>query len=854
MSRLLLLSACCLVGLSLVAAQKDKPNRPTSAATPADTLRVRKDYKVELLYSVPREQHGSWVNLCTDPHGRIITSDQYGPLYRITPPALGAPTKDTKVERLELPLGGAHGLLWAFDSLYVMVNENVKVGGVTPKRGLHRVRSKDGGNTFETPEFLHSVEGVGEHGAHAILLSPDRQSLHIVCGNSTKMVSPLSHSRVPKLWGEDHLLPRLPDGNGFMKNVLGPGGCIYKVDPDGKNWELVSTGFRNEFDAAFNRDGDLFTYDADMEWDMNTPWYRPTRVNLATSGAEFGWRNGAGKWPAYYPDSLPEVVNIGPGSPTGVCFGYGAKFPAKYQDAFYICDWSYGKLYAVHLTPDGSAYKGELEEFVTGLPLPLTDVVVNPKDGALYFAIGGRRTQSGLYRVTYTGKESLEPGKADTRGADQRALRRKLEALHKKADATAVETAWPHLNHEDRYIRFAARVVLEHQEPKLWQQRALDEKQPQAALTALLGLVRATSTDPFHRKDDSPKADAELTRSILAALERLKWEALNDQQRLELLRIYHIFFNRTGRPSEETRRQTIARFDTVFPTKSRPQNVELCNLLVYLEAPSVAAKTLKLMATALTQEEQLDFARALRALKTGWTQAQREEYFSWFEKAQGFRGGSSFKNFLRLILDDALAPLADAEKDAVRQRVAASAAKAVTPATGKMRPFVRTWKLDEAVTALEKGLSRKRDFERGRQLFGEANCFACHRFANDGGALGPDLTGVSGRFSQRDLLESMIDPNKVISDQYAAVTIVTDAGKTVTGRIVNLSNDDIHIMPNMLEPNAQVKVNRKNVESLETSKISQMPTGLLDTLKEDELADLVAYLLSGGNREHKLFR
>src|SRR5262249_24647944 len=299
-------------------------------------------------------------------------------------------------------------------------------------------------------------------------------------------VSPLAGSRVPKLWGEDHLLPRMPDGNGFMAGVLGPGGCIYKVDPDGKEWKLISVGFRNQFDAAFNRHGDLFTHDADMEWDMNTPWYRPTRVCLAASGSEFGWRNGTGKWPAYYPDSLPAVLDIGPGSPTGVAFGYGAKFPAKYQEAFFICDWSYGKLYAIHLTPDGSAYTGEAEEFVSGSPLPLTDLVINPRDGAMYFTIGGRRTQSGLYRVTYTGKESTAAAKADNRGAAQRALRHKLEAFHGRQDPDAVETAWPYLNHADRYVRYAARVVLEHQDPKTWQERALAEKDPAAALTALL--------------------------------------------------------------------------------------------------------------------------------------------------------------------------------------------------------------------------------------------------------------------------------------------------------------------------------------------------------------------------------
>ena len=51
-------------------------------------------------------------------------------------------------------------------------------------------------------------------------------------------------------------------------------------------------------------------------------------------------------------------MNIGPGSPTGVTFGYGAKFPAKYQEALFICDWSFGKLYAIHLTPEGASYTG----------------------------------------------------------------------------------------------------------------------------------------------------------------------------------------------------------------------------------------------------------------------------------------------------------------------------------------------------------------------------------------------------------------------------------------------------------------------------------------------------------------
>jgi putative heme-binding domain-containing protein len=856
-ARLLSLVAVLAVS-SLPSIGADKPKDKAPPATPAESLKIIKDFKVELLYSVPKDQQGSWVNLCVDPKGRLVVSDQYGALYRITPPPVGGSTEATKVEKLDLPLGGAHGLLWAFDSLYVMVNEDVKIGDVKPQRGLHRVRSKDGGDTFEKPEFLHVVDGGGEHGCHAILPGPDGKSLYIVCGNMTKMINPLAGSRVPKLWGEDHLLPRMPDGNGFMRGVLGPGGCIYRIDPDGKDWELISTGYRNEFDAAFNRFGDLFTYDADMEWDMNTPWYRPTRVCLVASGSEFGWRNGAGKWPAYYPDSLPAIYNVGPGSPTGMCFGYGLKFPAKYQDALFMCDWSYGKLYALHLTPDGAAYKGELEEFLNGSPLPLTDVVANPKDGALYFTIGGRKTQSGLYRVAYTGKESTSPSKGGPAPGPLHEQRRQLEAFHGHKDAKAVDTAWPYLGHDDRFLRSAARIAIEHQDPKEWQDRALKENDLARAINALLALVRATGEDPFHhpRKPVDPVPGEALKTPILEALDRIDWDKLTDSQRLDLLRVYAVLLNRTGMPDDAARKKLIARLDAHYPAKGRELNAELCQTLVYLEAPTVVEKTLKLLAAAPTQEEQMEYAKSLRVLKAGWTPAQRAQYFTWLQKATQFKGGASFRGFLNLMLEDAIASLNDKEKSELLKFTMTSlmnSASANPAVTKPARPTVKQWKLDELAPIVEKGLAH-RDFDRGRKLFGEANCFSCHRFDNEGGSQAPDLTVLAGRYSARDVLEKVIDPNKAISDQYGAFIFRTSDGKTVTGRIVNYSGDNMIVMPNMLDPNGLVNVDANKVDSIEKSKVSMMPTGLLDTFKEDEILDLFAYLLSRGDRNHKMFQ
>lgn len=820
---------------------------PPPAATPVDRLKVAKGFKVELLYTVPREKEGSWVSLAVDPKGRLITSDQDGKLFRVTPPPLGGQASEIKVESIPAEIGMAQGLLWAFDSLYVVVNGNGK-----QPNGLYRVRDTDGDDMLDKVELLQALKGGGEHGPHGVVLSPDGKSLYVVAGNATTL-PPLHDSLVPRVWGEDNLLPRITDGNGFMADEKAPGGYVCRVDPDGKKWELVSMGYRNPYDIAFHRDGDLLTYDSDMEWDMNTPWYRPTRVCDAVSGSDFGYRNGAGKWPVYSFDTLPPVVNVGPGSPTGITFGYGAKFPTKYQEALFICDWSYGKLYAVHMKPQGASYTGELEEFITGTPLPLTDLVVNPKDGALYFAIGGRKTTSGLYRVTYDGSESTAPPAAVAdASAAARAERRALEAFHARRDPQAAEKAWPFLSNTDRFLRYAARVAIAHQDPATWRDRALAETHPQAALEALLALVQVSFQDPAHRAADAPASDAALKGRVLEALERLKWDALSYQQRLDLVRVYTVLFNRAGRPDEATTSRLLALIDPLYPTKGKELNIELCNLLVYLGAPDVAEKSMDLLTKAPTQEEQIDFARALRVSKNGWTPALRKAYFSWFGTAATFRGGASFGGFLKKIKADAVATLSDSEKAELKPLIDAPV-QAPTAAAAP-RPKVKEWTLDELAPLIEAGFKEKRDFDRGRNLFGAASCAGCHRFANDGGAAGPDLTGVAGRFSTRDLLESIVVPSKVISDQYGAITVATSDGKVVTGRIVNLHGDTMSINTNMLDPTAQVNIDRKTIEETKPSPVSMMPEGLLNTLHKDELLDLLAYLLSGGDRTNKMFR
>jgi putative heme-binding domain-containing protein len=817
----LVVSAICFCGSarSVDAA----PKKPTITGK----IKLLDGFKSEMVYAVPKGTHGSWVALTVDPKGRLIASDQGGRgLYRITPAPLGQGADKTVVEKIDIKLSSAQGLLCAFGSLYVVVNGRGS--------GLYRVRDTNGDDKYDEVKKLRAIAGGGEHGPHGVILSPDGKSLYVCGGNHTNIPNP-EKSLVPRTWKEDLLLPRQWDARGHARGKLAPGGWICRTDPDGKSWELVCNGFRNEYDIAFSPEGELFTYDADMEWDIGTPWYRPTRVNHATSGAEFGWRSGTGKWPSYFADSLPAVVNVGPGSPTGITFGTGAKFPAKYQRALFINDWSFGKLYAVHLKPQGSSYVGELETFATAAPLALTDVTVNPKDGALYFAVGGRGTQSGLFRITYAGKESTAAAAPVKAGAEERALRHKLEALHGKASDGAIATAWPHLSHADRHIRFAARIAVEHQPVAKWQDKALSEKNSTAQIHAIIALAR--------------HGDKALGKKMIAALGAIDYGALDATQRLALLRAYALTFIRMGKPDEADRSAVLARLTPLFPAETDFENREFARLLVYLGEPTATGKTLALLKTSPAQESQIQYAFVLRNATSGWTIDQRKAYFGWFRQASKNHGGASFGGFLRNIKRDAVGKLSAEEKKSLADVLAGKASAAAAPA--KPRPLVKKWAVAELASAADKK-TKGHNYALGRALFGEAACFKCHRFAGDGGIAGPDLTAVGRRFGTKDLLESILEPSKVISDQYQATQFVVN-GKVIEGRIANMGGDGLSIVTDMFRPGAFTNVRRSQIEEMRPSPTSMMPKGLLDNYTKDEIIQLLAYLRSGGDAKHEVY-
>jgi putative heme-binding domain-containing protein len=831
---------------------------------PTNTFVVLPGFKVEKLFAVPKTELGSWVSLTADDKGRLIASDQDGKgLVRITPGRVGT-DEETKVERIPAKVTAAQGLLWHKDALYVVCN-----GG--PGSGLYRVTSSKHDDSLDTVEKLRSIGGGGEHGPHAVRLGPDGNSLYVVCGNHTAPPSPLDHSRVPKNWGEDHLLPRQWDANGHARGILAPGGYVAKTDLDGKKWEIFTSGYRNTYDFAFNADGELFAYDADMEWDMGMPWYRPTRVSHSPSGSEFGWRSGTGKWPPYYIDSLPAMVDIGPGSPVGVEFGYGAKFPAQFQRALFCCDWTFGTIYMLHLEPNGATYKATKEEFLSRTPLPLTDIVINQTDGAMYFVIGGRGAQSDLYRVTYLGKEPTDKVEYKTTPTPERKLLKEIEAYHKLADdpAKAVDFLLPLLGHQDRFIRYSARVALEHQPVKLWLDR-LPTKTPEEIVSGVVALAR--------------QGDKSLEPQCLAALDKIPWwinyGIQNENTELEALRAYQLVFIRMGAPDKETAEKLLKKFDHLFPLKSDLANRELVQLLVYLKSPTIVEKVcteLQKPSKPLTQEgleevlrrnggyggtianmlknapdlQKLHYAFVLRNATAGWNMDRWKIYFGFLGEARSKSGGASYQGFINNMERDAFANASDSE------RLAIEAAGLRKPFKPKELPKPigpgKEW-TTAAVAALEPKLQKGRDFKNGERAFAAARCIVCHRVGGDGGATGPDLSQVAGRFGIKEIAESIVEPSKVISDQYKASVVRTNDDMTYLGKIVNDAGGKYTIIIDPEDSTKIVEVKKDNVMSVKLSNVSLMPEKLINGLNETEVLDMLAYMLSRGDPNHPMFK
>jgi putative heme-binding domain-containing protein len=398
-----------------------------------------------------------------------------------------------------------------------------------------------------------------------------------------------------------------------------------------------------------------------------------------------------------------------------------------------------------------------------------------------------------------------------------------------------------------------------------WQDKVLASTNADAVMTGCAGLAR--------------QGEPPLLPRLLAALGKVDCGKLTEAQQLGLLRAYQLAFIRLGQPDDSAKAALGAKFDALFPSESKFVNRELAILMVFLESPGATKKLVPMltkerviekpdlgdvltrnagyggpiekMYTNAPDQQQYHYAFVLRNLKRGWTMDERKTFFGWFEKAHSWSGGVSYQKFLTNIDNQAFEAMTEPERIVLEAAGARKPYKA--PELPKPAGPGKDYSVDELVAEWPSHM-KGRSFKNGEKMYQAARCVVCHRFAGDGGSTGHDLTQAAGRFNIKDLTESIIDPSKVVSDQYKTTVVETKEGKNYTGRIVNATNDSITILVDPEDSTKLVTIKKDQIEEQHLSPVSLMPKDLLKPLNENEVFDLLAYLLSRGNPNDPMFR
>ncbi len=357
----------------------------------------RERFQIQKGFGVQRvlgdDQVGSVIAMTFNEFGHIIVSQENGPLLLVFDR-----DEDGVPEHVRTycdQVKSCQGIL--------ALNGEVFVTGDGPEgTALYRLTDTDRNGTLEKVRAIVKFKGnPGEHGPHGLRLGPDGM-IYVTLGSHVQAIGKKGDGETLRDSYEGDLLPRYSDPAGHGLGIKAPGGTIIRTNADGTVVERVAGGLRNAYDLVFDPSGGMFVHDADMEADVDTAWYRPTALFDVTEGGEFGWRTGWAKWPEYYFDRLPNLLDTGRGSPTGaICYEH-YMFPVRYHNSLFLADWSEGRILNVRLKPRGAGYIADSEVFLKGQPLNVTDIEVGP-DGAMYFCTGGRGTSGGVYRVIYKG-------------------------------------------------------------------------------------------------------------------------------------------------------------------------------------------------------------------------------------------------------------------------------------------------------------------------------------------------------------------------------------------------------------------------------------------------------------------
>lgn len=703
--------------------------------------------------------------------------------------------------------------------------------GVGPQGpGFYRLPAPAAGaDTPRAPELVARITGsIGEHGPHAVRPGPDGRLL-VMLGNHVGLDAPLAPDSPLLPAFEGHVVPRLVDPGGHATDIRAPGGQLHSFDPADGAWRTLAAGFRNAYDVALAPNGDIFTFDSDMEWDIGLPWYRAVRVVHCLPGGDYGWRTGSAKWPDWYPDSLPPVLETGRGSPTGVAWCGSPAFPPAFRDTLLLGDWAQGRVLSVRLDadPDGVSYRGRAQVLLSGRPLPVTDLEPS-RDGSLLLTLGGRGARGALLRVTGDGSAAGEAQGFTPAG--------RAERLDASTPLAELETL---LGHPDRALRYLAARELERR-PTRDVDALLERAAPgrpgagwsDPALVAELLVVRARQAllagDEAVRTRRADAALFLLAGGQPPAARRVAARALE----LLLLAGEPDALEGRGQPPDPALGAALL---PLFPSGDPALDRELALLLARTEPPGARAALLDALDGQPAAEEALHLLYALSALRDGAAPGESRRALVRLATLRARPGGASYQGYLDALERRLLALAPEAEREALRALAPVSPSAAVLLERGapprdreRTLAFVR-----EALDAPERSAAE------GAGAFARL-CAACHRRGESAGAGGPDLTSIGARLALPDLLVAVMEPSRDVSDQYRSTRLRLLDGREPEGLV--LRDDGAHLTL-LTRTGETLDLAAADVAERTLSTLSAMPEGLLDGLSLRAVADLCAFLL-----------
>jgi putative heme-binding domain-containing protein len=815
---------------------------------------------------------GGSYDLCFDGQGRLLVGD--GNAVRRLMDKDGDGIYDG-FEVIATGLGprGPQGLLVWGDRLYA-------VGG----DGLQLFEGyESGGPLVHRGRLGAKLNTGGDHDAHTILRGRD-DYIYLMAGNGSGIRDRrhITETNSPLIFERE--------------------ASVFRISPDGKQWECLGSGGRNPPSLGMNYLGELFSFDSDMEWHVGLPWYRPVRLNHWVIGGDQGWQD-VGAYPPYFIDCLPGILDVGRGSPNWGVFYEADLLPAKYRDSFLVCDYRWkresndqystsGRLLAFFLERKGAGWTAKMETVARpkpnardkngkGVQFALVDIAVGP-DGSLYVSDHNR----GIWRITCE-PPALVLHKGTLRAWERRAAetrqfgrygdlpsllkylrdedpfvrRRAAEELTRFAAPEVREPLIEALNDSERLVRYAAMCALAHHPLSEWLDQALAKKHPQTQMRALVaGTIR---------REAIPDAKVEpVIRSLLLS-------KLSNEDQLDLMRVLALFPKTAGSDVEK-----FLLFG--FPGPDPNVRWEKVRLMGQFRVASAFPLLLKELETETNHVTQFHIGQAIARLPKGWSADEESRLLNWFLGTQHgwfaqFAGkGVEFPAFWQTVLSDFAANHREAfmqtsnkidltslmgtvlidslgvetltamnateTSPEVKKKIARALKKFPGASVPESAPAPKVAeKPDEDLHRLIL-TAKGGDAGRGAKVYEVLQCNSCHGGGvtpgREGKFFGPDLAGIAQRLTKPELADALVYPSKRVEDRFKGVEIEFADATPLTGFITDQNAETV-----TLADREQVhRIPRSKIRSINPQSSSLMPDKLLNRLSSSELSDLLAFL------------